>query len=77
MNAWGDRRAVCRKCHVVMRDFEPASPNGEFHHPRDDKKGRPHWCPNAGLPFTQRDPEIEPYLRKGVRRRYTRLGIRP
>jgi len=74
---WGDRRAVCKRCHVAMNDIEPMSPNGEFWHPARDKGGKPYSCKNAGHVFTIKDLEIEPFLRKAARRRNKRLGLRP
>jgi hypothetical protein len=71
------RKAVCKKCHVPMSDFEPMSPHGEYYHPKEDKNGKPHTCPNAGMTFTDRDKAIEPFLRKSVRRAHKRMGIRP
>lgn len=77
MDAWGHRKAVCTRCHVVMDDFEPMSPNGEYRHPTLDKDLKPYRCTNAGKDFTQRDSEIEPFIRKGQRRRNKRNGVRP
>ena len=71
-----NRKAVCRRCHVVMWDVEPLSGHGEFWHPSTDKKGRPHSCPNAGLCFSMRHTEIVPFLPKAERRRMKRLGQR-
>jgi hypothetical protein len=71
------RKGVCRRCHVVMQDIEDMSPHGEFIHPMNDKDGKPHWCPNAGITFTTRNTELVPFMPKSTRRRYKRLGIRP
>lgn len=71
------RKAVCRRCHVVMQDAEPLCSSGEFYHPPLDKEGKPHWCRNAGITFTTRDLEIVPFLPKARRRALKRMGIRP
>ena len=76
VDAFGNRKAVCKRCHVVMPDIEPMSGLGEFYHPREDKEGKPHWCRNAGKTFTMDDMEVEPFQRKGRRRAQKRLGIR-
>jgi hypothetical protein len=66
-------RAVCKRCHVVMRDLEPCSPKGEFYHPSGvDSKGRPYTCKNAGKTFTSGASEIVPYVRKAARRNIKR-----
>lgn len=63
------RRAVCRRCHVVMDDHEPMSKDAEFYHPRllKDQK-TPRKCPNVGKTFFEGDAEIEPFRRKRDRR---------
>lgn len=71
------RKAVCRRCHCVIQDFEPCSPHGEFRHPASDKDGNPHWCPNAGIEFTTRNFELVPFMPKSRRRFLKRAGIRP
>lgn len=71
----GRRRAVCKRCHVVMDDFEPMSPNGEYAHPTKDKNGKKRRCINVGQVYTQKDLEIEPFLRKGERARNKRNGV--
>ena len=73
---WLDRKAVCRRCHVPMKDCEPMSHYGEFWHPDLDKKGKPHSCPNSGLCFSTYHTEIVPFLRKAERRRMKRHGQR-
>lgn len=73
---YNGRKAVCKRCHCVMVDFETSCSTGEFFHPREDKEGKPHWCKNAGLYFTTADLELEPFLRKRDRRRQKRLGIK-
>jgi hypothetical protein len=70
-------KAVCKRCHCVMDNFEPGNPRGEFYHPKEDKNGKMHWCKNAGVTFDVRDPEVEPFQRKRDRRRQKRLGISP
>lgn len=77
MDDLGHRKAVCKRCGAIMNDCEPCSPNGEYYHPSTDKRGKPHSCPNAGICFSQKHLEIVPFLRKSVRRRYKRLGVRP
>lgn len=76
VNVWGDRRAVCRRCHAVMRDCEPSSHYGEFYHPSLDKKGKPHSCPNTGMCFSTYHTELVPFLHKAERRRMKRHGQR-
>lgn len=71
-----DSKAVCVRCHAVMPDHEPMSPSGEFFHPKIDKDGKKYKCANAGRCFTLRDGEIEPFMRKGMRRRNKRNGVR-
>jgi hypothetical protein len=72
-----NRKAVCKRCHVVMKDCEPMSGNGEFYHPSEDKDGKPHWCRNSDKYLTVRDLELEPFLPKARRRALQRMGIRP
>jgi hypothetical protein len=75
---WYDlRKAVCKRCHCVMVDCEPAICGGEFYHPSLDKDGKPHSCINTGKRFKDVDSEIEPFLRKRDRRRNKRNGVRP
>ena len=69
-NPWPDgTRAVCKRCHAVMRDLEPSG-SPEYWHPSDRD------CQNKGRTFTPRDPdflkELEPYRRKRERRAMTR-----
>lgn len=73
---YGDRKAVCKRCHCVINDIEPCINTGEFWHPRYDKDGKVHWCKNAGKVFHTTDLELEPFLRKRDRRRQKRLGIK-
>lgn len=73
VDEYGHRKGVCRRCHVVMFDVEPESSYGQFYHPRLDKKGKPHWCPNAGKCLNTQDKELEPFLRKAERRRNKRI----
>jgi len=70
-------KAVCKRCHCVMSDAEPAAPGGEFYHPSLDKNNKPHTCKNAGKVFDMNDLEMEPFMRKSRRRALKRLGIRP
>lgn len=62
------RKAVCKRCHCVLNDCDPFSKNGEFWHPKEDKEGKPHWCKNAGLCFNVQSLDLEPFLKKKVRR---------
>jgi len=73
------RRAVCRRCNMVMDDSEPMACEGEFNHPGVHKDGTKSLCRNAGHPFyLGRDAaEVEPFARKTVRRAAKRAGIRP
>jgi hypothetical protein len=73
----GHRKAVCKRCHCVMSDCESMTQNGEYHHPTTNKEGKPHTCVNSGLTFSQRDLEIEPFIRKSVRVRHKRNKVRP
>jgi hypothetical protein len=68
-------KAVCKRCHVVMRDLEPFSGRGEFYHPNGvDLKGRPYTCKNAGKTFVTGDTEIVPFVRKRLRRTIKRAS---
>ncbi len=77
-----DRKMVCRKCHLVMRDSESALLEGRFHHHTGldlkTNKERPHVraCPNVGKTFSSSDLQVEPFLRKGRRRALKRMGVR-
>ena len=71
-----DRKAVCKRCHHVMDDGEPFSKNGEFYHKPNFADGKPNHCQNAGKTFHVNDNEIEPFMRKGVRRALKRLQKR-
>ena len=72
-----NRRAVCRRCFVVMSDIEPSCGGGEFCHPTTFKKtGKPNPCKNAGGTFfldTGSD-EIEPFASKKERRVAKQVG---
>ena len=70
---WGNRKAVCKRCHCVMNDAEPMDLGGEFYHPSLDKDNKPHWCKNAGHRLDTSSTEIEPFLRKRERRVLKRL----
>lgn len=76
-DSFGHRKAVCARCHTVMNDGEPGQTHGEYWHPTLDKLGKRYRCPNAGKNFDQRSAEVEPFLRKGARRRNRRNGVRP
>lgn len=43
------QRLLCKKCGVVMRDYEEMSPSGEFVHPRNG-------CLNGGITFDREPP---------------------
>lgn len=73
IDGWGNRKAVCKRCHCVMRDCEPMG-LGEFWHPNLDKNEKPHKCKNAGRQFNTSSLELEPFLRKRERRVLKRLG---
>jgi hypothetical protein len=67
-NSWDGRKAVCRKCHQVMRDAEPMSRHGEFWHREKDKHGKPYRCTHGAKRFSFNDKEIEPFMKKSTRR---------
>ena len=69
--SWFDRKAVCKRCKVVILDGEPSEYGGDFYHPVF-QKGRASKCPNQGKTFTTEDKEIEPFVRKSVRRHLKR-----
>ncbi len=71
-----DRRAVCKTCHTVMDDCEPFGGHGEFYHKTTFGDGKLNKCKNAGKTFYGGDAAIEPFMRKGTRRRARRLGVR-
>lgn len=75
-SSWGDTKAVCKRCHCVMNDLEPASPRGEFLHPAFDKDLKPRKCVNAGKTFNMDHLEIEPFVKKSRRRFLKRNKIR-
>jgi hypothetical protein len=75
LNIW-DRKAVCKRCHCVMRDCEPMQFGGCFYHPTLDKEGKLHWCKNAGKSLDTSSLELEPFLRKRDRRRHKRIGLK-
>lgn len=70
------RRLVCRSCHIVMRDCEPATQGGEFWHGAQFSDGKTNKCQNVGKSFTTESPECMPYLRKGQRRAMKRTEKR-
>ncbi len=65
-----------------MDDSEPMSKNGEFWHPRLLKdQVTPRTCANVGKAFyldelgdPEKRKEIEPFMRKAVRRKAKRAG---
>lgn len=62
INGWGDRKAVCKRCHCVMNDCEPMDLGGCFYHPTKDKEGKPHWCQNSGKQFSSFNTELRTFL---------------
>ena len=75
--SWTDRRrAVCRRCHLIMGDAEPATVHGEFYHLAAPHQTRALACRNRGQCFSTDDFEIVPFLRKSRRRALARFGIR-
>lgn len=73
----GHRKAVCKRCHIVMRDCEPGQWEGEFHHHEPPGNARARRCVNAGQEFSTGSREVVPFLRKRRRRALARLGFRP
>lgn len=81
MHLWNDnfanhRRVVCRRCHVVIDDFEPGSPRGEFNHPKKFGDGTAITCTNLSKVFHEDDSEVEPFVRKRFRRAAKRTAKR-
>lgn len=70
------RKMVCKRCHHVMDDQEPADPSGEFFHKPAFKDGSRNPCRNAGKAFRVSSEELEPFERKRVRRAARRSGGR-
>jgi len=67
-----DRRAVCRRCGLVMRDMEEFAGFGEFWH---DVRV----CSNSGKRFSlapEDAKEVMPFESKRVRRAARRVGAR-
>ena len=69
-----EEKAVCKRCHMVMDDCEPFSPSPEFVHKTVHRDGSKSKCVNAGKTlFLDTDSkEIEPFMRKRVRRAFKR-----
>lgn len=65
------RFAICRRCRCRMVDCETSIAEGEFWHFGGDPG-----CKNHGKKFRLGDSEIEPFVRKRVRRAAKRLGVR-
>ena len=76
-SGFGTRKAVCRRCHLVMSDRESSTTTGEFLHLAKPHQTRAAQCINAAKTFETTDPEVEPFLRKSRRRHLKRAGIRP
>jgi len=74
---FGDRRAVCRRCGLIMDDCEPSTQGGEFYHGAAPHQTRARRCRNHRGQFSTDDVEIQPFLRKSRRRFLKRAGIRP
>lgn len=53
-------KAVCKKCKCIMNDLEPFHGSEFYHH----KLG----CENSKQTFSSNDKEIEPFVRKRIRR---------
>jgi hypothetical protein len=68
-----NRKAVCKRCKYAVNDCEPGCRFGEFYHPSVDLKNNRINCPNAGKTFHVNSLEIEPFVRKRVRRLEKRL----
>lgn len=77
VDSWGTRKAVCRRCHLPMTDTEPFAPNGLFYHVAKPHQTRAKKCPNEGRHFGTEDAEIEPFMRKRLRRSLRRAGVTP
>ena len=76
LDQYGHRKVVCRRCHIVMRDLEPATQGGEFYHHAMPHQKRALACPNDRHTFYQTSKEVEPFMRKGWRRALKRMGVR-
>lgn len=74
IDGFGNRKAVCKKCHLIMSDIEPSG-NAEFWHIASPHQTRALRCPNNKKKFDESSPEVEPFLTKALRRRYKRLNI--
>lgn len=72
----GNRKAICRRCKYVIIDYEPSSCLGEFYHPLVDKDKKLIKCSNAGKTFENDSWEMEPFVRKRIRRLEKRLNKR-
>lgn len=70
------RRAVCRRCSLIMTDGEPMTRFGEFYHGARPHQTRAARCSNHGKTFGVEDREIEPFMRKKLRRALKRAGVR-
>lgn len=70
------RRAVCKRCGLLMRDAEPSCRTGEFYHIAKPYQTRALACRNNGNSFTTEDAEVVPFMRKARRRFLKRQGIR-
>lgn len=69
-------KGVCKRCGLIMTDFEPASSHGEFRHFAQPHQTRALRCVNKDETFDMRDAELVPFLRKSRRRFLNRVGIR-
>lgn len=71
------RRALCKRCGLLMSDAEPSCSTGEFYHIAKPYQTRARSCVNHGKSFTTEDLELVPFMRKSRRRFLARNGIRP
>jgi hypothetical protein len=76
VNKFGDIKAVCRRCGLVINDCEPMDSRAEFFHGAKPHQTRALACPNDLKTFYAESPEIEPFMRKSRRRALKRAGIR-
>jgi hypothetical protein len=73
---YGVTKAVCKKCHYAFADSEPASQRGEYWHPIRDQNNKEIVCPNAGKCFHMDSNEVEPFMKKSMRRRNKRNKVK-
>lgn len=71
------RKAVCRRCSLIITDCEPMTPDGDFCHVAKPHQTRAAVCVNANRSFGVSSPELTPFMRKARRRALKRRNIRP